>query len=226
MPSIKNVIPRTIDCLIEKNFFNNWKGQEEWAELLQLMLEDIIKPYFEDLGLDPLGNCEYMQEHSPVFWHVLNVDKPNVSFKGFENDVSWGLNFRGLFAKRARIYGKHNVLRAWGISRKAEWLLLEVYFEKTPPTKEMLEKEKDATRKPRDLHRATEVVVTRLSSSAEAVSESGFTPQDIYYALVGTHKDWLLFYTPLQQKLERDDMLLQKIQKLLDSKDDAFNRRK
>lgn len=109
----------------------------EWEELLELIRTQ-LKNYFDKFTLERLADVNCMRGNHPHLTHVIKDHFDNHHVKVVSEDPKLSLDTQGIFGVqplefvKVRKNHKGGGKKLWGLSRKGEWLLVEVVFSTRP----------------------------------------------------------------------------------------------
>jgi hypothetical protein len=184
MPSTKG-----LEFILKNSYFS----RKEWAEFLEIRRE-LIKPLLDRLTLETLGNQECLAD-GKGYYHKLHADNPAVFFNGEKDERAPNLNIQGIFPVRGYLIEKNNLIRSCGLSRKGQWLWIEIDFITTTPVT------RDGDRVIAGYQKATEVKVAEFPSIKDILSETVFEPKDIEMGIMSTVQEWFRIHEVMYKKL-------------------------
>lgn len=161
-------------------------GHEEWMQLLESR-RLLLKQHLDKFSLERLGEIECLSSES--HYHKINQDHPEVVA---EADLD--LDTQGIFGRGETTFEQvkvpsapwsgwgpetetlGGVVNLWGLSRKGEWLVIQVEFKREPGYKN------------RGNDRA--VRVTAKTTTVSELAEVALSPQYVWDQLGQTVAQW------------------------------------
>ena len=174
MPSTKG-----LEVLLKHSHFS----RKDWEHFLEIRRE-LVEPFLDVVLLGTLGSQKCLHD-GKGHYHALRDDAPTTFLNGKVDEVAQVFGIQGIFPVRGYQPEDARVVKSCGLSRKGQWLWIEI----------------DCTITDTGYQQATEVRVAEYSSIEDILSDEIFDPRDIDRGIASTVGEWLRIHEKIYKKL-------------------------